>query len=212
MKTTLLSLSFFLASCFAQPTAVMMTQRNAQVVCPSTTTPQVLIAPFGVVGSGPSTQSLVCAKLDPNTLSVDVSGALPVVRAVTVPGPKGDKGDAGAPGLPGIAGPAGASGAAGIAGPAGAVGPVGPAGPQGPSGSGVAVSFADAETPVGAVDGLNAVFTMVNAPAPALSLKLYRNGMLQKAGFDYDLAGKTVTFVAAAVPQVGDTLVGDYRF
>ena len=49
------------------------------------------------------------------------------------------------------------------------------------------------------------------APNPAASVGLYRNGMLQKAGPDYSLSGNTITFVPAAVPQAGDTLLASYR-
>ncbi len=58
--------------------------------------------------------------------------------------------------------------------------------------------FSDSETPGGAVNGTNVVFTLANPPSPAGSLELYRNGLrLQAGGFDYTLAGSTVTFVAA---------------
>jgi hypothetical protein len=40
---------------------------------------------------------------------------------------------------------------------------------------------------------------------------VYWNGVLQKIGQDYILAGTTVTFVAAATPQPGDTLLASYR-
>jgi hypothetical protein len=61
------------------------------------------------------------------------------------------------------------------------------------------------------VDGANAAFTLANPPSPAVSLALYRNGMLQKAGLDYALSGSTVQFVTAATPQPGDTLLASYR-
>jgi hypothetical protein len=61
------------------------------------------------------------------------------------------------------------------------------------------------------VDGANAVFSLANPPGPAVSLALYRNGMLQKAGFDYSLSGATVQFVTPATPQPGDTLLASYR-
>lgn len=80
-------------------------------------------------------------------------------------------------------------------------------GPPGPT-----INFADGEVPGGAVDGVNTSFTLANTPNPAASLKLFRNGLLQKAGFDYTLAGKTVSFVAPATPQATDTLLADYRF
>ena len=72
-------------------------------------------------------------------------------------------------------------------------------------------SFVDLETPGGTVDGTNAVFTLSDAPAPAASLLLFRNGLLQKAGVDYTLAGATVTFLAGSKPQPGDLLLASYR-
>jgi hypothetical protein len=82
-------------------------------------------------------------------------------------------------------------------------------GSSGPCGGGA--TFVDQEVPSGAVDGANAVFAIANAPAPASSLHLYRNGLLQKAGFDFSLSGSTITFVTAAIPQPGDTLLASYR-
>ena len=49
------------------------------------------------------------------------------------------------------------------------------------------------------------------APAPSTSLAVYRNGILQKAGQDFSVSGAAITFVAAAVPQPGDTLLASYR-
>jgi hypothetical protein len=71
--------------------------------------------------------------------------------------------------------------------------------------------FADAETPAGVVNGSNAVFALSAVPTPALSLMLYRNGLLQKAGVDYNLSGNSVTFVPGAIPQAGDLLQASYR-
>lgn len=51
------------------------------------------------------------------------------------------------------------------------------------------------ETPVGTVDGVNAVFTVSNTP-----VQVYSNGALQTAGgIDYTLSGLTITFVSAPV-------------
>jgi hypothetical protein len=71
--------------------------------------------------------------------------------------------------------------------------------------------FVDGETPSGVVDGSNAAFTLSQAPAPASSLALYRNGVLQKAGLDFTLSGATITFAAEAVPRSGDILLASYR-
>lgn len=72
-------------------------------------------------------------------------------------------------------------------------------------------AFVDGEVPAGLVDGSNAVFALSAAPLPAASLQLYRNGIRQKADFDYALSGNTVEFVSGAVPQPGDTLLSSYR-
>jgi hypothetical protein len=71
--------------------------------------------------------------------------------------------------------------------------------------------FADGETPAGSTDGVNLVYTLSGAPVPAESLALYRNGVLQKAGFDYTLGEKTITFFSAAAPAPGDVLQAYYR-
>jgi len=73
-------------------------------------------------------------------------------------------------------------------------------------------SFADSETPAGTLDGANAAFTLAQAPTPASSLYLYRNGLMLKRGLDYSLDGTTIQFVAGAVPQAGDSLLAYYRY
>ena len=72
-------------------------------------------------------------------------------------------------------------------------------------------TIVDSETPSGAVNGVNAVFNLVSPPLPAASLKLYRNGILQKAGADYSLSTNIVTFLPASIPQPGDLLQVSYR-
>jgi hypothetical protein len=70
----------------------------------------------------------------------------------------------------------------------------------------------DAEIPVGAIDGANRTFTLRNAPEPASGLILARNGLIQQASADYTLGGGSITFVSAATPQTGDTLLTFYRY
>ncbi len=82
-------------------------------------------------------------------------------------------------------------------------------GTSGPCSAGPA--FIDSEALGGIVDGGNSVFTMSNAPDPATSLALYRNGVLQKSGFDFTLNGLTVTYLTGAIPQPADTLLASYR-
>ena len=83
----------------------------------------------------------------------------------------------------------------------GSSGPCGGAGPL----------FSDGEVPGGTVNGNNTTFTLANAPSPAASLALFRNGIAQKATVDYTLTGSTVQFLTGAVPQPGDTLLAWYR-
>src|SRR5205807_10371728 len=67
------------------------------------------------------------------------------------------------------------------------------------------------ETPAGLVDGANTSFVLSAVPNPATSLVVYRNGVLQKAGLDYSLAGNVLQFVSGATPQPGDTLLTSFR-
>jgi hypothetical protein len=79
-------------------------------------------------------------------------------------------------------------------------------------GAGPQANFTDSEVPAGTIDGNNVTFALVNAPAPALGLKLYKNGVLLSQGTDYTLSGSTITFTSATVtPQPGDSLVASYR-
>ena len=80
-------------------------------------------------------------------------------------------------------------------------------GTTGPCG---APTFVDAETPGGTVNSVNVTFTLSNTPKGS-SLQLFRNGVYQTLGFDYNLTASTITFVAAATPQPGDTLTSSYR-
>jgi hypothetical protein len=84
-------------------------------------------------------------------------------------------------------------------------------GSSGPCGGADAPSFVDGDAPAGIVDGSNTAFGLSAVPDPTSSLAVYRNGMLQKIGQDYTLSGNTVTFVRAATPQPGDTLLASYR-
>ena len=77
---------------------------------------------------------------------------------------------------------------------------------------GILPLFSDAETPSGAVNGSNTTFTFLFAPSPIDSLILFRNGVLQKHGTDFAIAGNVVTFFAGSVPQTGDVVVGSYRY
>ncbi len=75
----------------------------------------------------------------------------------------------------------------------------------------VIANFSDEETPGGAINSANLIFTLIHPPFPVASLLLFYNGLLQKAGgADYTLAGSTITFVSA--PTTGSTLLAWYRF
>jgi len=87
----------------------------------------------------------------------------------------------------------------------------GSSGACGTGGGGGGPVFVDAEAPAGAVDGSNSVFTLTGSPSPTLSLQVFRNGILQKAGSDYSLSGATVTFLSGAIPQSGDVVQTYYR-
>ena len=71
--------------------------------------------------------------------------------------------------------------------------------------------FQDAETPSGTIDGVNDTFTLAVAPDPAGSLELNKNGVVQKPGVDFTLSSSTITFLAGAIPQAGDSLLAWYR-
>jgi hypothetical protein len=73
------------------------------------------------------------------------------------------------------------------------------------------VGFVDQETPTGAINGVNAAFTLSQTPGPSSSLVVYRNGVRLTAGVDYTAIGQAITFGSTLVPQTGDTLICSYR-
>jgi hypothetical protein len=68
------------------------------------------------------------------------------------------------------------------------------------------------EVPSGTVNGTNDTFTLAATPASG-TLRLYKNGLRQKAGAgnDYTLATTTITFLAGNIPVTGDNLLADYE-
>ena len=68
------------------------------------------------------------------------------------------------------------------------------------------------EVPSGTINGSNDTFTLAATPASG-TLRLYKNGLRQKAGAgnDYTLATATITFLAGNIPQTGDNLLADYN-
>ena len=71
------------------------------------------------------------------------------------------------------------------------------------------VEFSDDETPAGAIDGVNKVFTWAHVPAGS-SLMVFSNGVKQTLGGDYTQAGATTTM--ASSPPVGTVITGSYRY
>lgn len=71
--------------------------------------------------------------------------------------------------------------------------------------------FSDAETPVGAIDGSNRTFTLLNPPNPGGSLILVLSGAVLQPGIDYVLAGNSVTLTSTPVAGV-DWLLAWYRY
>lgn len=108
--------------------------------------------------------------------------------------------------------------ATGVVSAAGAVGPTGPqgstgaTGATGPAGPGATIPMpATGEVMAGTVNGVNAVFTLANAPAAGWPVFIYRNGLrLNVSNGDYTIAGQTVTVAAGQVPQTGESLNADY--
>jgi hypothetical protein len=68
------------------------------------------------------------------------------------------------------------------------------------------------EEPAGAIDGVNAEFNLARVPAEG-TLLVFRNGLLLSEGAtdDYELAGKTITFTADALPLVGSKVRAFYK-
>ena len=64
------------------------------------------------------------------------------------------------------------------------------------------------ETPVGAVNGVNTVFTIAYAPIDG-SVQVYVNGLLQSVTVDYTISSQTITFLVA--PETGDIILVSYR-
>jgi hypothetical protein len=83
----------------------------------------------------------------------------------------------------------------------------GTSGPCGSSG----LLFVDAETPAGALDGVNGTFTLSAIPSPSTSLKLYRNGMLLREGVGFTIAGSTITMLPGSIPVPTDVFQAWYR-
>lgn len=69
---------------------------------------------------------------------------------------------------------------------------------------------ADGEIPTGAINGINAAFTLAYTPKTG-SVHLFLNGVRQRLTTDYTVAGNTITYASGAKPQTGDNHYADYR-
>lgn len=85
---------------------------------------------------------------------------------------------------------------------------MGPPGPQGPPGTGGGTAGVIGETPGGAIDGSNTVFTSGSA-YQALTLAVYLNGLRQRRTDDYTEASAT-SFTFALAPRSTDSISIDY--
>lgn len=75
------------------------------------------------------------------------------------------------------------------------------------------INFVSNEIPSGTINGINAVFTLANAPIAGSDM-VYRNGLRQTRGAteDYQVGGDQITFNAGSIPQIGNKLRVDYRY
>lgn len=75
-----------------------------------------------------------------------------------------------------------------------------------------ASNYVDAETPSGAINGINLAFQLTRVPSPPKSLVLIRNGIVLSPTVDFTLSGSTINFVTGAQPQTGDIIRAWYRW
>ena len=73
------------------------------------------------------------------------------------------------------------------------------------------------ETPDGAIDISNRIFTLEHTPFPSNSLMFFMNGVLQKSGSsgtpcDYVLSGSTIMISSSLPPRFGDNLLVTYQY
>jgi hypothetical protein len=88
----------------------------------------------------------------------------------------------------------------------------GNSGPCGGGGGGILPQFSDNETPSGAINGINTVFTLVAVPSPSTSLQVFLNGLKMDPVMDYIISGSVITFTLSSTPQTGDVLLASYRY
>ena len=68
------------------------------------------------------------------------------------------------------------------------------------------------EVPSGVVDGTNFTFTLSQTPDPAISLKVYVDGVLMTKDTHYSLSDATISFSTDYIPVTGQTLFATYRY
>jgi len=66
------------------------------------------------------------------------------------------------------------------------------------------------EVPTGVIDGVNDTYTLSQTPTGAASVKIYLDGLFQRQGTDYTIAGSTITMTTA--PASGQTLDANYDY
>jgi hypothetical protein len=76
-------------------------------------------------------------------------------------------------------------------------------------GTNYGLRFADAETPSGAINGVNGTFTLAFSPFPAAGLLLFYSKNLQVQGTDYTLSANTINMT---VVPTGGSLLAWYRY
>jgi len=69
------------------------------------------------------------------------------------------------------------------------------------------------EVPSGVVDGINNIYTLMNAPHPSSALMLYYNGVLQSqgAGADYVISGGS-SIITNFIPEIGSNILAMYPY
>jgi len=70
-------------------------------------------------------------------------------------------------------------------------------------------TFVDDETPTGAINGTNAVFTLAHTPT---GLQLYKNGVRLRPNLDYSVSANAITYASSQIPSGDDTHACTYRY
>lgn len=73
-----------------------------------------------------------------------------------------------------------------------------------------ASNFAENQSPLGTIDGVNDTFTLTQTPAPG-SVCLYLNGLRLRPTVDYTVSGNQIIFKPGSIPQINDNIYADFR-